>query len=351
MINKIGMIGGGINSAVGRAHISALSIDGSFKLHSGHFSRDRTIHNLSQQKYKVLKKTYYSSINNYLKNEKGNLDIVLIVLPTPDHYKIIKQCLNLNYHVICEKPFVIKKSQLIELNNLALKKRRFICVTYNYLGYPMLRYLKSKLKSLGKIKKLNIEYLMQNYIINNSSLKQNPQKWRLNENKKIPNIFLDLGTHAESIVYYLFKCLPKYNFIEKNNFSKFNVIDDMICIGELKRNISYNLWISKTSIGYNNGLKIRLFGEKGSLFWEQISPEKIIFTNHNGHSTTFFRDDLETFSITSKFSRFKVGHPVGYIEAYGNIYLEISKEFSRFLKKGSYTNDFIYHPFNFKSNL
>ena len=35
------------------------------------------------------------------------------------------------------------------------------------------------------------------------------------------------------------------------------------------------MWYSKVAIGYRNGLKVRVFGDKGSALWYQEDPEKL----------------------------------------------------------------------------
>ena len=75
--------------------------------------------------YPILKKSKFFKISTFLKykkkNFKGytfesedvffkkNLDFVYIATPNSSHDKYIIKSLEANFHVICEKPFVIKK--------------------------------------------------------------------------------------------------------------------------------------------------------------------------------------------------------------------------------------------------
>ena len=52
-----------------------------------------------------------------------------------------------------------------------------------------------------------------------------------------------------------------YNTKDQNDEK--NIKDDVMCFGSLNKNTNFNIWFSKSTLGYDNGLKIRIFGKKG----------------------------------------------------------------------------------------
>ena len=80
------------------------------------------------------------------------------------------------------------------------------------------------------------------------------------------------------------------------------------------------LWSSQVAIGNSNGVRLRVFGEKGSFQWFQEQPNELVHTPINGHVQTIKRgaDDL---SPDAKVRiRTPAGHPEGYLEAFANLY-------------------------------
>lgn len=85
------------------------------------------------------------------------------------------------------------------------------------------------------------------------------------------------------------------------------------------------LWSSQVAIGNSNGVRLRVFGEKGSLQWFQEQPNELVFTPLHGRVQIIKRgaDDL---SEDAKLrTRTPPGHPEGYLEAFANLYAGFSE--------------------------
>lgn len=63
-------------------------------------------------------RVYTDDLDIFLKD----IDAVYIASPVNTHYEYTKICLNMNKHIICEKPFVLKKEEAIELFGIANSK-------------------------------------------------------------------------------------------------------------------------------------------------------------------------------------------------------------------------------------
>lgn len=80
------------------------------------------------------------------------------------------------------------------------------------------------------------------------------------------------------------------------------------------------LWSSQVAIGCSNGLRLRIFGETGSLAWCQEEPNVLLHAPLNGRPITVKRgrDDLDEASRVR--TRTPPGHHEGDIEAFANLY-------------------------------
>ena len=336
---KIAFIGGGINSAVGLAHFSAINIDDNFELIAGVFSRNKDINYKTACQYKVNKDRVYESIDRLIKFEKDEIDAVVILTPTDQHATQVIQFIKNGIPVICEKALAGSKEKIEEIKRELEFNKGFLTVIYNYLGYPIIRELKHIINTgkLGHISHVQIEMPQEGFIrVNKDGSPIVPQQWRLKD-YEVPTISLDLGVHLHMFVKYLTSERP-VSVIAKNeskgNFS--NIIDNINCIIEYTNKITCNMWYSKIAIGNRNGLKIRIYGNKRSASWLQEEPEILHLADEKGNRWKIDRghQDVEI-SNKQRYTRFKVGHPAGFIEAFANYYQDIANALLKYKNNGT----------------
>ena len=154
---KAAIIGGGVNSNVGKAHYAAIGIDNKFSITCGNFSRKKNINLKTGQKLNLDKSKVYFSVDTLLANESKNIDIVIILTPPNTHLNIIKKIVRYKLPIICEKPLCSSINQVKKLEKL-LGKIKFY-MTFNYSGYLMLREMQKsiKRKSIGIIKNVHMQ--------------------------------------------------------------------------------------------------------------------------------------------------------------------------------------------------
>lgn len=336
---KLGFIGGGINSTIGPTHYLASQLDGKWKVSSGFFSRNKNDSLKTASTWNIDKGRVYNNLNSFIKNEKKLLDAVVVLVPTPKHFNILRRLLKEKIPVICEKPLVDNHKQ-IKLLRKNINKNLFLRVTYNYTGYPMLRALKDLIKKgkLGKIKQLHLE-MPQDAFSKVTSSNINPKTWRLKDGY-IPNICSDLGAHLYNLSFFLVNRHPNKVMANFFNNSKYKrLIDNAYFWLKYKNNISATFWISKTSVGIRNGLRVRIFGQKGSATWYQMRPEELKFFSLDGREIALDRGHKSLVSSEKRYNRYKPGHPAGFIEAFGNLYSDLAEDFKS-NKKNKYTFDF-----------
>lgn len=331
MMNKklrIGIIGGGINSAVGYAHFSAINLSNKYEIFCGSFSRKDEINIETGRIYGVLPNHLYNDYQSMIISEKNYIDLVVILTPTNQHYEQILFCIEHNLPIICEKSLTTNYDEIEKIK--LLNKNNFLSVVFNYLSYPMVKELKEIINrgDLGKILQIQIEMQQEGFLRlkNNEPLK--PQSWRLIDGK-VPTISLDLGTHVYSLVKFLTNEIPIEVISVENNFGNFeNVIDDINYMIKYSNGVICNCWISKTALGNRNGLRIRVYGTKGSSEWFQSEPEYLKMADNTGKLYTVDRSsDISTISKENRYNRFKIGHPAGFIEALANFYEDCFNDF------------------------
>lgn len=324
---KVGFIGGGQNSAVGPTHAIACQMDKRFVLEAGCFSSNYDINLLTAVNYGVDPKRVYKNWLDLLKLERKILDAICVLTPTNYHSDIVLKALEMGYAVICEKALAGTVSEVKIICEAVKSSRGFLAVTYNYTGYPMLRELKEMINvgKLGSINQIQIEMPQEGFArLSKKCDVPQPQTWRL-EDGLIPTISLDLGVHLHNLVYFLTEQKPLEVIADQATYGHFKqVIDDVKCIARYTNKIQTQIWYSKSAIGHRNGLKLRVYGEKGSVEWYQMQPEDLKLYSIDGKQEVIDRAGDVTIADLARYNRFKSGHPSGFIEAFANYYYDIA---------------------------
>lgn len=325
---RVAFLGGGIDSAVGRVHQIAIEMDHRYELVAGCFSRNQEANLATARAYGVSETRTYQSLSELLKHESEQIDAIVILTPTDQHKEQVEICLRAGLPVICEKALVSSSADTIELRDTLSEMRGFLAVTYNYTGYPMLRELRQLTQQgqFGEVEQIHLEMPQEGFArLGEDGNPVVPQDWRLHDSR-VPTISLDLGIHLHLMNRFLSGETPLELVAMSTTFGNFNqIVDNVMCSARYTNDMTSSIWYSKTALGYRNGLKVRLFGRAGSAEWYQETPERLFLADHHGRKQMIDRASPEaTVSNLPRYTRFKAGHPAGFIEAFANYYHDVA---------------------------
>ena len=342
---RIGFIGGGANSFIGYTHRLAARFDNRFDFVAGVFSKDIKKSILFGTSLGLDKDRCYKNYKEMALKESQRVDGIEalgIMTPSGDHYKIAKPFIENKVHIVCDKPLTATIKDAKKLKKLVEKNKIVFALTHNYSSYPMLREAKEVIKKgkIGNINLINVEY-PQGYTVDVK--KKNEKKilkWRLDKNLSGPSMILsEIGTHAYHLLRYVTGLEVDELSAEVNSLSSEITIDDnAFVIMRMNNSARGMIWVSSAATGGENGLKIRVFGNKGAVEWFQDDPNNLKFTEINKPLKIITRASrsVSKFSLTS--SRLAAGHPEGFFEAFANIYTEFADAIhKKILKKTEYT--------------
>lgn len=341
---QIAFIGGGVNSAIGEVHKAASQMDGYFQLVAGAFSSHPEINKQTAETWNVSSERTYSNYKELLEKEYGKIDAVVVLVPTDLHAEISIAALEKGIPVICEKSLATTVEEGFKIASAVKKSKGFFCTTYNYTGYPMIRELSLMIRQgeLGKIQQIQIEMPQEGFLrLKADGSVQTPQAWRLTETS-IPKISLDLGSHLHNMVQFLTQEKPLRIVADEATFGNFSqIIDNVGALAQYTNGVKAQFWFSKTALGQRNGLRIRIYGNKGSAEWFQLEPEILKTCDAYGKISLIDRTGNLKIANAPRYNRFKAGHPAGFIEAFANYYQDIAESLSQYLKEGSFSNQYV----------
>jgi predicted dehydrogenase len=84
------------------------------------------------------------------------------------------------------------------------------------------------------------------------------------------------------------------------------------------------LWVSQVAPGHDNGLRLRVYGEKAGLLWIQALPEQLVWSPFGEPPRVLSRGGAGTGPHAARVTRIPAGHPEGYLEAFATLYAEIA---------------------------
>ena len=169
-----------------------------------------------------------------------------------------------------------------------------------------------------------------------------PQAWRLKDTT-IPKISLDLGSHLHNMILFLTGKNPLRIMADQTTFGLFpQIIDNVYALAQYPDNMKAQIWFSKTALGSRNGLKLRLYGSKGSAEWLQLDPETLKLSDVYGNVNLMDRTTNVQVANQARYNRFKAGHPAGFIEAFANYYKDIADSLSQYLSTGKFNSTYVF---------
>lgn len=342
---QLGFIGGSLDSAVGTTHKIACQMDDRWELVSACFSTDSKLNSSTAKAWGLSSDRLYDSWKKLLNAERGVLDAIVVLTPTPSHAEIVVLALELGFAVICEKAMAVSSKEAKQISDAVNKNKGFLAVTYNYTGYPMVRELQDLIKrgELGVINQIHIEMPQEGFLrVGKDDEKPVPQAWRLHDDH-VPTISLDLGVHLHHMIDFLSGQKPIELVAVNNCFGHFNgVVDNTMCIARYTGNLDCQIWFGKTALGKTNGLRVRVYGEAGSAEWVQMAPELLELNDAKGRKMIIERSSVDVkVADQLRYNRFKAGHPAGFLEAFANYYYDVADSLLEFKKNGSYSSSLV----------
>ena len=320
---RYAMVGGAEGSFIGPIHQMAVRLDDLADLVAGNFSRDAKRNAASGQALGLDPKRVYADWKSLVEAEKGKIDFLVVCTTNETHYTITRAALKEGIDVFCEKPLSLTVKQAEALGKIARRKRLVLGVPFTYTGYPMVKLARDLVAKgeLGKVDKVVLEYLQGSF--------RKPDRrngWKMNPKIAGPScVVADIGVHGFTMIEYVTGLEVKTLLADLSSFGNdAGLDDDASILLRLKGGAKASFVTSKVATGEENGVRLRVYGEKASLYWDQESPNYLTVRYPTRPDSIYRRKApyVGEFSEASvKASRFPAGHHEGFVEALANIYV------------------------------
>ncbi|MEF3306811.1 Gfo/Idh/MocA family protein [Paenibacillus sp. GYB003] len=323
---RFGMVGGGEGALIGDIHCRAATFDRRSAIVAGCFSRDPAKSAVTGRKLGLSPDRVYATYEEMAEKEAAREDrihYVSIVTPNKSHYEIAKTFLLRGFHVVCDKPLTIELSEAEELKRIAARNGLLFAVTYTYSGYPMVKQARELVRrgEIGDIITVMAEY-PQEWVLN--AVKPS---WRMLASEGKSCCVADIGVHIAHTISYMTGLAIESLCADMQTHGTLTELDNNANIlVKYTSGATGMYWCSQVAAGSKNGLKVRLFGTKGSLEWHHERPEELLLSLKGKPLQLLARGRDAMYPEAAAFNRLPGGHPEGLYEAFANIYAAFGSE-------------------------
>jgi predicted dehydrogenase len=339
---RYGMIGGGRGAFIGAVHRKAMALDAHYEFVAGALSSDPERARASGAELGLADSRNYPSWQAMLEGElklpsEERIDLVVIVTPNHVHFPVAQAFAESGFHVVCDKPLVHTSEQAQTLLETAQKSGVIFGVTYNYTGYPLVRHARDMVRrgDLGAIRKVIVEYNQGWLATHLESSGQKQADWRTDPARSgAAGAIGDIGSHAENLVSTVTGlelsqlCADLTTFVPGRQLD-----DDGNLLLRFHGGAKGVLIASQIEIGGENDIRLRVFGDRGSLAWYQENPNYLEYNPLEGPRQILTRGSAYLSAAAQKATRLPTGHPEAFLEAFANVYVGVAEAITARLEK------------------
>jgi len=336
---RMGMVGGGRGAFIGAVHRIAAAIDQQIELVCGAFSSDPERSKASGADFFLPAERCYGTFQEMIEKEKAlpegeRMDFVAIVTPNHMHFPPAKLALENGFHVLSDKPACFDLAESKALGEVVKASGRLYGLTHNYTGYPLVKEARDMIRAgkLGKIRKVVVEYPQGWLATRLEASGQKQAGWRTDPSQSgAGGCVGDIGTHAENLAEYITGLKISELAADITSFVEGRLLDDDVnVLLRFDNGAKGILHSSQISVGEENNLNIRVYGEIGGIEWHQREPNTMLVKWLDQPMQVYRTANGYLGKNAAAASRTPPSHPEGYLEAFANIYKNFANHIRAF---------------------
>jgi predicted dehydrogenase len=328
---RLGMVGGGPGAFIGAVHRLAARMDDEYELVAAAPSSNAGRAQAGGIELRLEPGRVYTDYREMARAEAARTDgieVVAIVVPNHLHRDVACAFLDAGIHVICEKPLATNRADGELLLAKAEQQRCLFGLTHNYSGYPLVRAAREMVAAgaLGELRVVQVEYAQDWLALPLEDSQHRQAAWRTDPALAGPAGCLgDIGSHAAHLAEFVSGQTPSEVSAELRSFVPGRRLDDHVQVQlRYAGGARGLLWASQVACGEENGLRLRLYGSRGALRWQQEQPNELWFTELGQPARRLTRGMPGLPAAAAEATRIPAGHPEGFIEAFAQLYRDFA---------------------------
>ncbi|MFP6654703.1 MAG: Gfo/Idh/MocA family oxidoreductase [Myxococcota bacterium] len=333
---RMGMVGGGEGAFIGAVHRMAAAMDGQIELVCGAFSGQPEVSRRSGEELFLPAARVYDDYSEMMAAEAAlaenlRMDFVSIVTPNHLHLPVALSALEHGFHVMSEKPATFSLAEALTLRDKLSGCDRIYGLAHTYNGYPMVKEARERVLAgeLGRIRKIVVEYSQGWLADREEERPENRQAaWRLDPSRSGVSCCIgDIGVHAFNLAEYITGLRVTELCADLGHVVPGRILDDDASVLLRFENEARGVLIaSQISVGDENDLRIRVYGDLGALDWTQGDANSLFLKSNQQPERRLRTAGPGTSELSRAHTRTPAGHPEGYLEAFANLYRQFAEQ-------------------------
>ena len=256
------------------------------------------------------------------------IEAVAITTPNYLHHDVARAFLENGIDVISDKPLTTSLADALDLIEARRQSGLVFGVTHAFAAYPMVRQARALVRegALGVIRQIHVEYV-QDWLTEPLPADHKQAAWRLDPEQSGPvGCTGDIGTHAHHLATFVSGLRMTRLRADLLVCGAPKKLDDTVFVNaRYEGGVPGILWATQVAPGNPCGLKLRIYGARAGLEWDQENPE-VLRLDVFGEPTRILSRGVGAGIGTAaiRLTRTPRGHPEGWIEAWANLYLEFA---------------------------
>ena len=331
---RLGVIGGGPESWIGRMHRTAAELDGLWRCAAGVFSGDPGRSRTAGAALGFAADRSYGTVAEMIAGEKARadgIDAVAIMTPNDTHYAAAVAALDAGLDVMCDKPVTHDFAQACDLVARTRKQARVFAVAHGYTAYPMTRYARELVRegALGPLRLVQVEYIQSGMA---TRVEDGPQsnrfRWVLDPARSgLALVMSAIGCHAQHLASFVTGlAVDRVTADVAALVPGRKVVDYVSALLTMSDGTRGTFTVTQAAAGGENDIRLRVYGDKGMLEWWHRDASYLRLALQGEPVRVFTRGDPFLPPAILALGRSPRGHPEGLREAFANLYADMARD-------------------------
>lgn len=328
---RLGFVGGGRGGLVGDWHATGARLSNRWDIVAGAMSSNPENARASAAAWLIAPDRAYTDYRDMVTAETARPDgIEAVVICTPNylHFEPAAAFMRAGIDVILDKPMTIALDQALELVKIQRETGVFLGMTYPYTFHPMVRQARHMVArgAIGDVRQVIVEYA-QDWATAPDDPSFKGAAWR-RDPKKVGRASAtgDIGTHAFHLTHYVTGQEIADVRADFHVCGAPKAMEDTVFMNiRLGNGAPGTIWITQAAPGNYCGLRLRIFGLKGGIEWDQEFPERLRVNYLNEPEQVIVRGHGSgVLPPAERLVHLPRGHGESLTDAWGNMYTELA---------------------------
>lgn len=331
---RLGIVGGGPESWIGKMHRNAAELDGWWRCTAGVFSSDPARSRAAGATLGFAPDRSYGTFEEMIAAEAkraDGIDAVAIMTPNDTHYPVSAAALDAGLDVLCDKPVTHDAAQARDLVARTAKQGRIYAIAHGYTAYPMVRHARALVQEgkIGALRLVQVEYIQSGMAVRVEDGPQNNRfRWILDPARSgLALVMSAIGCHAQHLgTFVAGREIGRVMADVGTLLPGRKVVDYVSALIALTDGTRGTFTVTQAAAGGENDIRLRVYGEKGMIEWWHRDPSYLRIAMQGEPVQVVTRGDPFLPPAIVAMNRSPRGHPEGLREAFANIYAEMAQD-------------------------